>query len=401
MIRIILLITSIFIIVACQPENPNQTGLEAVTPIPTVIASQTPLSDPTITPTDDNIILDLPTCDEQFAQDTLNAIPSYQPIRQNFVEVNGQNLTLSNQPYTIYGVNYYPRDYPHRRFLREMNVESIEFELDLMRSSGLNTLRIYIRHNQLFNMDCLGNGTIPNLDVLNRLDTFIQSAGERNFRLILVLNHEPDLTQYPIYDNYAHHMQQLAFIVDRYQDEGVILAYDLRDNGDADYSSGITFTQEQILNWLFESAVIIRQNAPHQLITAGWNNDSQITASIVDFISFQNFANIDTIRQEIAILTDATTLPILLASVGYNTFDMDELIQREAYQRAFEAIEHNNLAGWVIWTAFDYPLTVLCDTPDCIADDTAAGRYGLWNTSYFPKLALDAVEAITGITNEN
>lgn len=340
----------------------------------------------------------LPSCGEQ---NTLSDLPTYQAIEHTFVSLNATEFRLANQRYPVYGINYYPRDYPNRRFLREMDIESIEFELELMRASGINTLRIYLRHNQLFDMTCIGNSPIPLIEGFNRLDTFIRVAESHDFRLILVLNHEPDLTTYPLYTAPTSSLDQMRFIAQRYQDEGTILAYDLRDNGDADYINSNQFTREEVLNWLTQAVIVMRQYAPNHLITAGWDDDAQITAPLVDFVSFQHFGVVATLRQEIAILTDATQRPILLTAIGYNTYDMDELSHREAYQRAFEAVAQNNLTGWVVTTAFDYPLTVICEDPNCPAEDGGVSRAGLWNTSYFPKRAVEAVEAVTGISSEN
>ena len=77
---------------------------------------------------------------------------------------------------------------------------------------------------------------------------------------------------------------------------------------------------------------------------------------------------------------------------------MDELSQRQALQQAFEAVEQTGLSGWVVWTAFDYPLSVVCIEPNCPGQDGPEMHFGLWNTSYFPKRALDIVRLVTGTT---
>lgn len=335
-----------------------------------------------------------PTCDSAQVSAALEALPIYEPSGASFVRLQDGQFVVDGRPWPVYGVNYYPRDYPEHRFLTEMDVESITFELDLIRFSGLNTLRIFLRHSALF--ICPGNGAVPVVSAFNRLDTFIQSAAERGFRLILVLNHDPDLVTFPLYAMPQFNAEQMAFIARRYSGEPAVMAYDVRDAGDADYDPGRPFTREQILNWLNEAANIIRENAPAQYVTAGWHHEPEVTAPLVDFVSFQHFGSIEGLRQQIAILRASTNRPILLAAVGYNTFDMDELGQRQAYQRAFEAASRNNLLGWAVWTAFDYPLNVLCADPNCPALDGPAVRFGLWNTSYFPKRALDAVEQATG-----
>jgi hypothetical protein len=336
-----------------------------------------------------------PGCPPGMVSDALARLPEYTPTAGDFVRVQGGRLTLGGERYTVYGINYYPRDYPDWRFLTQMDVESITFELDLIRSSGLNTLRIYLRHGDLF--VCPGNGAIPVPENFARLDNLIYAAGMRGFKLILVLNHDADLTVFPLYDSPPHSEQQMTFLVERYRDEPAVMAYDLRDRGDADFVGSEQFTREGTLEWLARTAALIRQVAPDQLVTVGWENDSALSAPLVDFVSFHSFDDIDLLRQEIAILKAATSRPLLLAAVGYNTVETDEFGQRLAFQRVFEAAQRNDLAGWVIWTAFDYPLSVMCIEPDCPGKDSQDNHFGIWNTSYFPKRALDAVEQATGV----
>lgn len=336
-----------------------------------------------------------PGCAPDVVNGFFRTLPQYTPTDGAFVAIQDDQFTLSGQPYPVYGINYYPRDYPFERFLTQMNVESIDFELEIMQASGINTLRIFLRHEDLFT--CFGNGAVPIASNIARLDDFVQQVATRNFKLILVLNDAPDLVVFPLYDSPTHTMQQMAFLATRYRDEPAIMAYDLRDNAQLDYTGdSMQFTRPEVLTWLVEAAQLMREQAPNHLITAGWGDDSESTVPFVDFVSFQHWGEVEALRQEIAVLKAATTRPIVLTAFGYNTFDMDELGQRQAIQRAIEATRQNNLAGWLIWTAFDYPLNVLCTEPDCPAVDSARNRYGLWNTSYFPKRALDAVHLVTG-----
>lgn len=336
-----------------------------------------------------------PTCDESVIADVIALIPPYEPLPGAFVRVRDGRLSLDGTPFPVYGINYYPRDYPFERFLTRMNADALDVELRLMRASGINTLRVYLDHDDLF--ICPGSGAIPIPANLERLDRLIQQAGEQGFKLILVLNQNADLTTYPLYTAPEHTMQQMAYLAARYRDEPAVMAYDLRDNGQMDYSGDTApFSREEVLAWLAQAAAIVRQNAPRQLITAGWGDDAAATAPLVDVVSFQHFGDVEALRQEIAVLTDATTRPLLLAATGYETFSMDEISQRQAYERTLESVARTGLAGWVIWTAFDYPPAVTCVEPNCPGRDSVLNHYGLWTATYFPKLAVQAIEQVTG-----
>lgn len=335
-----------------------------------------------------------PGCDLNQVETLLAAIPAYTPTSQNaFVKVAGQGFSVEGQPFTVYGVNYYPRDTPWQRFLTAINPENLAEELDLLQTGGINTLNLYLRHEPLFT--CIGNGAVPVPETITRLDAIIKATAERNFRLIMTLNDAADLSIYPLYDNPAHIREQIKFLATRYRDEPAILAWNVREAGDADYLSG-GFQREAVLEWFIQTVISIREIDTNHLITASWTDDAEATIPYVDFVSFQGFSDLDDLRQRIAILRNQTQKPILLSRFGFSTLDISETEQRDRIYEVLQAAQNNQLAGWMIWTAFDFPLTAVCEEPNCPAEDKPDYHYGVWNTSYFPKLAVEAIKIATG-----
>ncbi len=318
-----------------------------------------------------------------------NTLPAYEAHEGAFIKVNGRHFVLDGNIFSVRGVNYYPMQTPFHRFLRETPLEVFGEELELIAEAGINTLRVFVDNEALF--ACEDGALIPVDDAFGRLDTLLQEAAKRALRVILVLNHVQNPNQYALYDAPPYALAQLQFIIERYKDEPYILAWDLRDGGDRDYQSG-TIEKTAVLNWLFETAVLVKTIDEQHLITAGWHEDSIATTTAVDFISLHYSADIEPFRQLAAYLTDQTEKPLFLAGVGYSTFTLDETAQRSLLFQLLEAAELNQFAGWAIWTAFDYPLTATCLEPNCPSEDSPLHHYGLWNTSYFPKLALDAVQ---------
>src|SRR5262249_39206721 len=136
---------------------------------------------------------------------------------------------VDGAPYFIYGVNYYPRDFPFWHFLPEADLEAVNTELPLMQATGLNTLRIFLRYQDLFACDAAA----PIVENFARLDGIIQAAAANNFRLIIVLHQDADVNI--LYENPAYQREQTSLIIERYKDEPAILAWDVRDRGDYDY----------------------------------------------------------------------------------------------------------------------------------------------------------------------
>lgn len=331
-------------------------------------------------------------CEPETVMQAVQALPPYMPTEGSFVQVEGRGFVLDGEPYIVHGVNYYPRSTPFWRFLTETPLEVVQAELDVIKRGALNTLRIFLRHDDLF--ICPGSGAVPIAENFLRLDGIIQAAAEKGFRLIVTLNHEADLEHYPLYTSPQHTMDQMRFILARYRDEPAVLAWDLRDRGDLDYREG-RFSREVVLTWLFQSVATLRAEAPHQLFTAGWWEDAATTAPLVDFVSFQHYGDYGPLRQQVALLRSETGKPVLLTAIGYSTFALDETAQRNLLFQAFEEISSNDFAGWLVYMAFDYPLSVTCHEPDCPGQPQELNYYGIWNTSYFPKLALDAIRRVT------
>lgn len=331
-------------------------------------------------------------CDPVEITDALAAVPYYTPTSGSFIRIAGSEFLLEDERFPVYGVNYYPRDTPWRRFLTETDIATVKTDLDLFHQAGLNTLRIFLWHEPLFT--CPGGGAVPVAEMFARLDSIIQEAAVRGFRLIVTLNDLPDLSVHPLYDSLRNVDEQIIYIVRRYRDEPAILAWDLRDGGDLDYLNG-TFEKTSVLEWLTRIAILVRRADPNHLITASWRQEAEATIPAVDFVSVQHFEDAEALRQHLAILNELTEKPILLSAVGYSTYQTDDLSQRNALQQALEAADNNGLAGWVVWTAFDYPLTATCIEPDCPSADSADHHFGLWNTSYFPKLTVDVIELMT------
>ena len=131
----------------------------------------------------------------------------------------------------------------------------------------------------------------------------------------------------------------------------------LRDSGDLDYLNG-SFERQIVLQWLADTAITMRQVDHNHLITASWRQDITAPIGVVDFVSIKATNDLEKLRQQIALLTAATDTPIVLTSIGYSTFGSSEEGQRDSLQAALDAARNNHLAGWFVWTAFDFPLTV-------------------------------------------
>lgn len=321
------------------------------------------------------------------------SLPVYQPTSmRGYVRLQDDQFVLNGHAFDVRGVNYYPVRYPWRRFFT-MNRDEVEFELDLLREAGFNTLRVFLWYVPLF--QCEADGVVPEHPAFLAFDAFIHAAAARDFRLIVTLHDEPDLTDYPLYSDPAHTRAQTAYLLKRYRNERAILAWDIRNEGDIDYGSrdvfGGGFSRNEVLAWLESVSSLIREHAPNHLITAGWMTYAEDTAPFVDFISFHHWWDANDLRRRIIDLRRKTDKPILLQEVGYSSLTRSLTDQRDSLQQALVTAESENLLGWMVWAAFDFPRDATCYPAPCLSPDNMEHYFGLWTSDYQPKPALEAL----------
>jgi endo-1,4-beta-mannosidase len=329
-------------------------------------------------------------CSAAEVQAALKALPAYTPTQNVFVEIVDGAFYAGGVRFVVRGVNYYPVQSPWRRFITETTRETLRHEFTVMRGAGLNTLRVFLWHEPLF--QC--GGTVPDPEAFIWLDAFIHQAADAGFRLIVTLNDLPDLETFPLYDAPEHTQAQTRYIVSRYRYEPAIMAWDLRNEGDIDYRE--RFEREAVLAWLEVTSAMVREADPNHLVTAGWLSDSLATAPYVDFLSFHHWQGAGVLAARIAALRQASDQPILLQEVGFSTLGYSETEQATMLAQVIDTAEGRDLAGWLVWTAFDFPREATCTPPDCPSPNNSEHYFGLWRTDYSPKPAAEVVRGVTG-----
>jgi tetratricopeptide (TPR) repeat protein len=304
-----------------------------------------------------------------------------------FVSASGDRLVLGGQPYRIRGVNYYPRHAPWERFLEQSDPQEMAGELDLIEKAGFNTIRIFLWYQPLFT--CSGGATIPEAAPFKKVDKLMSMASKRGLKVIVTLNDLPDLYINLLYAGDTYVDAETAYIVRRYRASPALLAWDLRNEGDLDYVSRHgaqpRSTRQQVLSWLQQTSQIVRQNDAHHLITAGWAGDPTETDPYVDVLSFHYWSSADPLDVRIKGYRQLSTKPILLEEFGYayqGVGDGDN--QAALIGQLARRAEEQGLAGWMVWTAFDFQ-----PPPGQAAN--YEDYFGLWTVDLAPKAALKAL----------
>lgn len=323
-------------------------------------------------------------------------LPSYEPLTAGytptsagpFVRVQGAGLTLGDAPYRIKGVNYYPRSAPWHRFLPDADPAVMAQELDVIRQRGFNTIRIFLWYDALFTCDPAQ--PIPLAPGFAKVDALLGLAAARGLKVIVTLNDLPDLEYRPLYTDWARYDTQTTFIVQRYRNEPVILAWDLRNEGDMDFGAhnpaAARFTSEQVMSWLAHTSQLVRGLDPNHLLTAGWLTDPTPTAPYVDVLSFHHWRHSDLMVERVADYRSRSDKPLLVEEFGYTAAsDPGALDGQATYLRNMVTKANTiGLAGWMVWTAFDF-------VPQPGQPANWQHYYGIWRTDLSPKPAVAAI----------
>ena len=266
-------------------------------------------------------------------------------------------LWIDNAPFTVAGINYYPQATPWTRFWRGYNGTQIDHDLALVRTLGLNTVRIFISY-----ADFGG----PQVDPIMRaqLADFLNRAQRVGLKVIVTLfDHHTD--HHPA--TWAADARHLAELIPAFVDNPTILAWDIKNEPDRDYGAN---TQPLVDGWLRFVARHVRWHDPNHLITIGWSNPEAATAltDLVDFVSFHYFDAPTAYRARVqALQARVGDQPVLLQEFTFSTWNSPFFPgHTEPEQAAYYAAilgQHRQLPslGYLVWTLYDFDTIPLAE----------------------------------------
>jgi Cellulase (glycosyl hydrolase family 5) len=265
-------------------------------------------------------------------------------------KVMGKHIYKNGSKFTIKGINYYPKNSAWDMFGAKFNIDTIASDFDIIKSTPLNTIRIFVPYQDFGEADV-------NKEKLERLKQVMDLAGEKKLAVIVTL--------FDFYGDYSVQNWTLTHrhaekVVMALKDSPALLAWDVKNEPDLDFKSR---GKENVMAWLQNIVPLVKQWDPNHLVTIGWSNcdDAVHLEEEVDFVSFHYYQNIDHFVAKYNALDGKTQRPIVVEEFGMSSYtgfwswfgnnEQDQAVYHKQMQAWFK---ENGLA-FVSWTLYDFP----------------------------------------------
>jgi len=273
-----------------------------------------------------------------------------EPSPAGIVTREGTHLTLGGQRFQMNGVNYYPQKTPWLEFWPNYDPQLTEEDFTLIRSLGLNTIRIFIPFEQF-------GGANIDPEMLENLTDILDQADSIDLKVIVTLF---DLrSDYdPLF--WPHTDRHLETLLTTFAEHPAILAWDLKNEPDLDYASN---GRETVNAWLQHISKLARVYDPNHLLTIGWSSP-EIAATLadrLDFVSYHYYQPTEDLPAHIADLkAEVPGQPLVLTEFGLPTWNSifpnghTEAEQALYYASILKYLRQKDLPGYLAWTLYDF-----------------------------------------------
>lgn len=279
-----------------------------------------------------------------------NVISAKSDTIKNIFSVNGNQIKKNGLPFTIKGMNYYPKNSAWNMYGEKFNTTVIAKDFDILAKAKLNTIRIFVSYEDF------GKAEIPQ-EKLEKLKRVLALAKEKNLAVIITL--------FDFYGDYSPESWTLTFrhaekIVSTFKDYDNIIAWDVKNEPDLDFKSR---GEHNVKPWLEQMIATIKKFDPNHLVTIGYSNikAGEILKDKVDFISYHYYEDLSLFGDKLIELQNATKKPLVMEEFGMSSnqgfwswFGNSKNDQAKYHQQMQEVFKKRKLS-FVSWTLYDFP----------------------------------------------
>ncbi len=271
-------------------------------------------------------------------------------IREDVSKVNRFNTRKIDATLDIKGINYYPQKTPWNMFGKEFNDTIIDVDFKIIKTAGLNTIRIFIPYEDF------GKAKV-NSEKLKKLKQVLDVAHTNELKVMITL-----FDFYGDYSvlNWTLNQKHAIEIVSRFKDHPALLAWDIKNEPDLDFDSR---GKINVTSWLKRMSVVVKSIDKKHPITIGWSNakSAVILKNKVDFISFHYYKkNVNFKNTYASLKKEISSKQIIVTEFGttsykgfWKPFGSSEDKQSKYYKYMQEQLSEQGIS-FMSWTLYDF-----------------------------------------------
>jgi endo-1,4-beta-mannosidase len=283
------------------------------------------------------------------------------------------------EPFSVRGVNYFPRDTPWNKMWPETPTEVFEQDMAAAAKLGINTVRTFL----ILNPDDAAKGLAiedgtPSPAYHEKLQRLLEAGWKHGIRFILCFEFSPHILKAPdATQRWQRAMRSIAFPL---RADGRVLMWDLMNEPESDHK-----WTEPTKAYLRGAKVFIKEVDPNHLTTIGitFRTDRLQEVGLPDVLQYHHYgtqknnANLgpDPARRDINNQRmNQTERPLIMGEFGMSTArdpehgvspelmtKLNDKVGTEAEQASvyaviLEAAKLERLGGVLPWCLYDYPI---------------------------------------------
>ena len=261
-----------------------------------------------------------------------------------------KNKLVTTDSTFIKGINYYPQNTPWDMFGDKFNKDTISHDFNIIKESGLNTVRIFIQYEDF------GKAKVKK-EKLQKLQQTLDIALENDIKVIITL--------FDFYGDYAVldwtlTQRHAETIVNAVKDHEALLGWDIKNEPNLDFESR---GKALVISWLDHMIHLVKATDPIHPVTIGWSDtqSAPILKNKVDMVSFHYYEDLDNLNTAIETLRkEIPNKPLVMQEFGISSYNgfwkpygSSEEDQANYHKEAQKIIKANDLQ-FMSWTLYDF-----------------------------------------------
>lgn len=252
--------------------------------------------------------------------------------------------------FTMKGINYYPKETPWDMFGEGFKISVIKRDFKIIKKAGLNTIRIFIPYEDF------GKATVKQ-SKLEKLQKVLDAAEKRNLKVVVTL--------FDFYGNYdmldwTLNQRHLQTIVETFKDHNAIIAWDLKNEPNLDFSQR---GKETVISWLRQMLILLKSIDTKHAVTIGWSNteSAHILSDALDFVSFHYYEDKSNFEYDYQLLQkQIPNKQLVLGEFGISSYSgmwkpfIGSKEKQANYHKEMQKVLNKNNISFLSWTLYDF-----------------------------------------------